>query len=363
MRKVLLSLGMLLFVARVCLGATGDVCPKPGDWLSTIDSGTAIDNAGDESVDGQGFLIGGCRGGGTGWHATKGGVNVMVSNYHVLGGSGHAVSPDISARGCQLERLVYNGKNNCVSPYFVSPCYVLTEGKESTELGPIQGGTKPRPRPAINLDDAAYSKAGGAGYMLSTIANIGPVGIPLPIGSVVTGLGVQFNGATSCHQFGIVQSPSAPVCEINNGPCFANTIKVSMVADHGDSGSLVVTQIGNNPVGLLFQGGAGTTSSSFIFLIPIGQVIKDLGLDSTNTSPGVRVSQADDAVKATISRNRWIAKVKHVYQVSYGLVRGELSIVVYVDDERNVPEVSRKVPSRIEGFPVDVEAIPEVEPL
>jgi hypothetical protein len=81
-------------------------------------------------------------------------------------------------------------------------------------------------------------------------------------------------------------------------------------------------------------------------------------------SPGVVLLSAspDDAVKATISSNPWIAKLKHVKQVTYGLVNGNVTIVVFVDKAENVSEVSRQVPSRIEGFPVDVEEVTTIYP-
>lgn len=355
----------------MCLADVGDVCPSAGTWLPTpISSDTAVSNAADESVNSAGYESS-CKGGGTGWHATKGGANVVVTCYHVFGSSGHAVSPDISARNCQLYRLVYTGKNNCVSPYFVSPCYVLTEGMESTELGLIQGGIKPQAQPAVNLDDVSYSKGeingmAAAGNMVSTIANIGAVGIPVPIASVGVGLAVQYNGATSCHQHGLVQNPNVSlVCEPNNGPCFAHLIQVGITADTGDSGSLGVTDIGNNPVGMLSLKGPTGTNIGYFF--PIGQVVNDLGLDTVvGSSPGAKVSPAPVAnaeIKSTISRNAWIAKLKHVSGVSYGLVRGEVAIIVEVDKAENVGEVSRKVPSRIEGFPVDVEEVPTGYPL
>jgi len=55
---------------------------------------------------------------------------------------------------------------------------------------------------------------------------------------------------------------------------FVNQIYVaSNFIRSGDSGSLMVTETGNNPVGLCFAGGSGSS-----FANPIGPVLQKLGV-------------------------------------------------------------------------------------
>ena len=58
----------------------------------------------------------------------------------------------------------------------------------------------------------------------------------------------------------------------------------SLIASHGDSGALVVTQSGNNPIGMLF---AIENNGTVADIIPIAQIVKDIGLDTVaGGSPG-----------------------------------------------------------------------------
>jgi hypothetical protein len=197
------------------------------------------------------------------------------------------------------------------------------------------------------------------------------IGLVDAVGAPITdllpaSLGVHYNGSTSCHRHGLVLLPKViSICVVNGGPCFGNVISMNILASKGDSGSLVVTEIGNNPVGMLFS-----TNGTTAYMIPIAQVIKDTGLSViAGSSPGVRTAQAtkslplpalDLALRKAIADNGWVAKLPHVTGVSYGLVGNEPTIVVYVDKAENVSEVERKVPSKLEGFPVEVTEPPTV---
>jgi hypothetical protein len=69
-----------------------------------------------------------------------------------------------------------------------------------------------------------------------------------------------------------------------------------------------------------------------------------------------------DAEAAGKRHRAELMKIPHVTVVT-GEVdgRNEAAILVEVDDQKNVDEVMRKVPSRIEGFPVEVdESAPEI---
>ncbi len=69
-----------------------------------------------------------------------------------------------------------------------------------------------------------------------------------------------------------------------------------------------------------------------------------------------------DAEAAGKRHRAELMKIPHVTVVT-GEVdgRNEAAILIEVDDQKNVDEVLRKVPSRIEGFPVEVdESAPEI---
>jgi hypothetical protein len=70
-----------------------------------------------------------------------------------------------------------------------------------------------------------------------------------------------------------------------------------------------------------------------------------------------------DAEAAGKRHRAELMKIPHVTVVT-GEVdgRNEAAILIEVDDQKNVDEVMRKVPSRIEGFPVEIdEGAPEIQ--
>jgi len=103
-----------------------------------------------------------------------------------------------------------------------------------------------------------------------------------------------------------------------------------------------------------------------VALIPISQVISDIGIswappagDTVGAAPQMLppdITPEETAVRAAVARNVWISKVPHVTQVLPGVSKDseEMVIFVIVDKNENVGAVEREVPSRIEGFPVEV---------
>jgi hypothetical protein len=69
-----------------------------------------------------------------------------------------------------------------------------------------------------------------------------------------------------------------------------------------------------------------------------------------------------DAEAAGKRHRAELMKIPHVTVVTGELDgRNEAAILVEVDDQKNVDAVMRQLPSRIEGFPVDVdEGVPEI---
>lgn len=61
--------------------------------------------------------------------------------------------------------------------------------------------------------------------------------------------------------------------------------------------------------------------------------------------------------KAVSTRHRSkLMKIPHVRNVTANPNQKEIAILVEVDDPKNVDEVTYKLPSQLEGFPVDVDA-------
>ena len=344
------------------ISANAQTCPKIGVWKSTspIPSDNNISNAGTENNNSDGVLPG-CRLGGTGWHAfNSAGLEMVVSCFHVLGASGDVVYPDISARGCQLWKKV---PTTCILNYQIPPCFYLSADMFTTGLGAIKGGVKPVAG-NTNTDDVSFTLAPkNKGAMTSNLLNIGVVGAPKPPS---LGLAIQFNGVTSCLQSGNVQLSSTVGKLLCVGKkCYPNIMTAVLPVAPGDSGSLVVTQVGNNPVGMLFACQTTSTTScnsGIAWIIPIAQVMKDTGVATFDAAhlqqQMVQADPADQeevAARTTIANNTWILKVPHVTGVQPGFTNGEIIIYVFVDKEEHLKDVEQKIPSRLSGFPVEVQ--------
>jgi hypothetical protein len=135
---------------------------------------------------------------------------------------------------------------------------------------------------ANNVVDAAIAKwlpASRSGYITSTPAN--GYGTPKSSpASATVGLLVQKYGRTSSLTKGYVYGINATV-NVSYSTGTAKFVKQILVYGNrsafikaGDSGSLLVTQAGNYPVGLLF---AGDSSGKWAWANPISDVLQQLG--------------------------------------------------------------------------------------
>lgn len=99
-------------------------------------------------------------------------------------------------------------------------------------------------------------------------------------------------------------------------------------------------------------------AAALIVLVPL------TGIARAQTPDQERTAQELHDAEAVSKRHRdELMKVPHVRVVT-GEVdrRNEAAILVEVDDQKNVDAVMRQLPSKIEGFPVDVdEAAPDSE--
>jgi PKD repeat protein len=145
---------------------------------------------------------------------------------------------------------------------------------------------------ASNQMDAAIAIVNSADVSGST-----PQGVSYGSPSTTTedaslGLKVQKYGRTTGHTFGGVAeiNVTVTVCFETRGPfrcvkeaTFTNQISISdgSFSAGGDSGSLIVTETGNNPVGLLFAGSSTRTIAN-----PIGPVLARFGVTIDPTVPG-----------------------------------------------------------------------------
>jgi hypothetical protein len=180
-------------------------------------------------------------------------------------------------------------------------------GDPITQPGPDDGGSDPNDRIATLADYQEIDFNGGDNVMDAAIAvtTAGDVGTATPpdgYGAPSTtpttatiGMGVQKYGRTTGLQQGTVQDVnlSVDVCYFPLGDsCFpgyearyVNQISVSpgTFSAPGDSGSLMVTQGGNQPVALLFAGDGTLTIGNPI--IPVLQRF-NVTIDGTPAGPG-----------------------------------------------------------------------------
>jgi hypothetical protein len=106
----------------------------------------------------------------------------------------------------------------------------------------------------------------------------------------------------------------------------------------------------------------GKTATALIILV----LMTCLARNARAETPEQEQAAQDlrDAEAAGKRHRAELMKIPHVTVVT-GEVdgRNEAAILVEVDDQKNVDEVMRKVPSKIEGFPVEVdEDAPSVDP-
>jgi len=132
----------------------------------------------------------------------------------------------------------------------------------------------------------------------------------------------------------------------------------------GDSGSLMVEDVGNNPraVGLLFAG-----SSSIAVANPIGDVLDFFGVTLVG-QPGAGAADVADAatqqaaVHAVAAQERNAARLISVPGAighAVGFTPNGVAIKVYVAEMSD--RARRAIPNQIEGVPVVLEAVGPVK--
>lgn len=117
----------------------------------------------------------------------------------------------------------------------------------------------------------------------------------------------------------------------------------------------------NNRVGLLFA--LNATNPNLFYMVPITQVISDLGLDGGTTLTRVQPDgvQSDGAdlekkVRDVIARHHNLFKDKHIVSVGIESDRNNnVYIAVHLDPLGDVNEIERRMPSKLEGYPLVVE--------
>jgi hypothetical protein len=197
-----------------------------------------------------------CAAGTIGCIVIKGGVRHMLSNNHVFARINEAsIGEDINQPGR------YDGKPACAQTGKVG---------DLAQFVPISFSGN-------NTVDAAIAT-------LSTTSVCSMVdNLFTPSSTVVSpsvGLAVKKVGRTSGMTTGTIAGINVTV-NVNYGVGVARFVNQIYVAStfirSGDSGSLMVTQSGNNPVGLNFAGGSGAS-----FANPIGPVLQAFGASVCN---------------------------------------------------------------------------------
>jgi hypothetical protein len=118
-------------------------------------------------------------------------------------------------------------------------------------------------RPISGLTYSAVMSGGGYTPVSTTVA-------------ASVGLAVKKTGRTSRTTHGTIEAINVTIRVQYSGgiATFVNQIQTpGSFIRSGDSGSLMVTETGNNPVGLCFAGGSGASFSN-----PIGPVLQSLGV-------------------------------------------------------------------------------------
>ena len=155
---------------------------------------------------------------------------------------------------------------------------------------------------------------------------------------------------------------------------FVDLLKITpgTFANLGDSGALVFTS-GScpQPVGVVIAVSMKNGVVQYVLANPVTDVLAALAkagkhksvtiVGSSCTASAEMVAQASDLEKATADaeavRKRHLAelmKIPHVTGVSLDVGPSEIIIDVWVDKPANVSEVERRVPSKLEGYDVDV---------
>ncbi len=221
--------------------------------------------------------------------------------------------PDITAG--TLGARVIDGDN----VYILSNNHILANnndaqiGDSALQPGPFDGGSDPADAIGTLYDfqpisfssnnemDAAIAIVDGADVSGSTPDGVSYGTPSSQTTSASLNMGVQKYGRTTGHTQGTVAelNVTVSVCFETRGPfqcdraaTFVNQISITPgdFSAGGDSGSLIVTQNGNNPVGLLFAGSSTRTLAN-----PIDVVLDRFGVTIDGTEPdGTDPGNGDD---------------------------------------------------------------------
>lgn len=194
-----------------------------------------------------------CASGTLGCVVVKGGVDYFLSNNHVFARQNDAsIGERIDAPGRYDAHPVCAQTPQCAT---LSQFQNVSFSNNNTVDCAIA-------RPVSGLN---YTAAEAGGYTpVSTTA------------APSVGLAVKKTGRTSRLTHGTIEAINVTIqVQYSNGiATFVNQIQTpGNFIRSGDSGSLMVTETGNNPVGLCFAGGSGAS-----FANPIGSVLQALGV-------------------------------------------------------------------------------------
>lgn len=212
---------------------------KPGGGTLQMGTSTGNDNE--------------CASGTLSCVVTKGGVEYFLSNNHVFARENDASNGErIDAPGR------YDGHPKCAQ----TPQIANLSAFQAINFGGNNTVDCAIARPVSGLN---YSKAEAGGYTPSTTTVSPSVGLACKKTGRTSGL---TTGSIQAINVTIQVQYSAGIATFTNQVQFPGTFIRS-----GDSGSLAVTESGNNPVALCFAGGSGASFGN-----PINSVLSALGI-------------------------------------------------------------------------------------
>lgn len=198
-----------------------------------------------------------CSAGTIGAVVKKDGIDYWLSNNHVLARENHAaLGEDIVQPGR------YDSVPQCDSAY---PNAVADLSQFAKLRWGYFGSNK--------IDAAIAQIRGGVAHSCATACGYTPSSTPA---TAALDLAVKKCGRTTELTTGQVTGINVTVYVSYSGgrlARFVNQIQFGNISSPGDSGSLIVTEAGNNPVALLFAGSATTTIGN-----PISEVTKAFGV-------------------------------------------------------------------------------------
>ncbi len=319
-----------------------------------------------------------CCSGTLGALVTKGGVQYVLSNNHVLARTNQGtVGDDIIQPGLIDQNPVcYQDANDAVADLSVWEPILFTKG-------------------TTNVVDAAIAQVrSGAVDAQGTILDIGTVS-STPAAAFI-GMGVKKSGRTTGSTPGTVAAVNVTIAVKYGSVCgggrgtakFTNQIRVTpgTFSAGGDSGSLIVEDVASNPrpVGLLFAGGSNDT-----FANPIQSVLDAFGATMVGTTtaskpfwkwfawllPATRTALAaqggqrpidpSSQAAATLAKERHeqaIMRIQGVVGIGVGasdVAPGDAVVEVYV--EKATPAVRAAIPAHLDNVPVKVVETGEIK--